>query len=106
MAEQYLEASQLGFGTYKYSDTPNNVTLRSLLATAGLTTVPDDVSGFDLYVVSGTAYYENDGTDASADSWPLDGPGPAARARTAKHAFDKYKFFSSGACEFRIQLWG
>ena len=106
MAEQFLEASQLGFGTYKYSGTPNNITLRAVLVAAGLATVPEDVSGFDLYIVSGTSYFENDGTAASADSMPLDGPGPALRVRNAKHALDKFTFFAAAAVEFRIALWG
>jgi hypothetical protein len=103
-----LEAPMLGAGTIKYTGTPNAVggtTLKTLLGG----TIPEDVSAFDLYIVSAAAavYYENDGSAADADAMPLDAPGFALRVRNAKHPIDndKFKFFCSGAVDFRFQLW-
>ena len=110
MPEQFIEASQLGFGTYQYSGTPNTLgglTLREILVLAGAT--PDaDVSGFDLYFVSAAApvYFNNDGTDADATMMPFDTPGPGLRARTAKHLLDRLKIYSTGTVDLRIMLWG
>jgi len=104
MAEQFLEASYLGFGTKKYSGTPNDVTLKTLCGGA----IDGDVSGFDIYVISAAAtlYFENDGSTADADTMPVEVPGLMARGRNQKSAFDRFRFFSTGACEIRIMLWG
>jgi hypothetical protein len=111
--ETFRDYPALGYGTYKYAGTPNTVggtTLEALLAAAGLSAIPADVSGFDLYIVSAASavYFENDGTAASVDSLPIDAPGPAMRFRNAKYPMNNghYKFFSAGAVDFRIALWG
>ena len=103
-----LEAPYLGAGTIKYAGTPNavgGVTFTTLIGG----TLPEDVSGFDLYIVSAAAavYFENDGTAADADAMPLDAPGFALRSRNQRTQLEQnfFKFYCNGAVDFRFQLW-
>lgn len=104
MAEQVIEASQLGFGTVKYTGFLSDVSLLDMVGG----TVNSDVSGFDIYVVSAgdQMYYENDGTEADADSMLLDTPGLVLRGRNQKSAFERFRFFCAGVVDIRVTLWG
>lgn len=102
MAHQADSAAIIGYGTYKNtSATLAGTTTLALLC--GLSALPATCKGFDLKVVSGTIYVENDGTTADADSMPF-AEGEKWQVRNSREMCLVLRFFADALGDVRIAL--
>lgn len=102
--KQFLSAAVDGLGTFK-SAAANLAGTSDLLTVLGLTAFPAGFYGsFDIKIVTGTVFVENDATAADANVMPLDA-GEKWEIRNCNAMASKLRFFANAAYDMRITLY-
>lgn len=100
---QFLTAAADGLGVFKSA--AGSLADSTLLQVLGLIAFPQGFYGtFEIKIVSGTVFFTNDGTAATANSYPMTA-GEIREIKNCNAMASKLHFFANAAYDMRIALY-
>ena len=103
MGQHVQAAPEVGFGTTKVAAA--SLASSSLLTLLSLSSFPSGCSGFDIQVVTGTVYWDNNGSAATANSRVLSAD-QTLEYPNSPEILKNLRVFADAAFDIRITLKG